>query len=113
MKDNSLEERGRLLLRESARQIRKSETTKLRRVTAGSMAMALAAFQVVPAFATIDNTVTASGKSPIGATITANGGASVSVVLAAPSVSIVKTITFAPGGDVNSNGKTDVGDTLA
>ena len=99
MNENSLEERGRSFV--------------FRRVTAGSMAMALAAFQVVPAFATIDNTVTASGTGPGSVPVTATGSKSVSVVTAAPGVSIVKTIAFAPGGDLNSNGKADASDTLA
>lgn len=91
----------------------KNSSTKLRRLGAGTIALGLVAFQIVPAFATINNTVTANGTGPSGVPVTGTANASVSVVTAAPAVSIVKTITFAtPGGDANGNGKADPGDVL-
>ncbi|MDE2445709.1 MAG: DUF11 domain-containing protein [Alphaproteobacteria bacterium] len=113
MENNSIENKGRALLRHSAQQIRRSENSKLRRISAGTMAMAMVAAQIVPALATIDNNVTASGTGPGGIAVSGTANASVSVIPAAPAVSVVKTITFAtPGGDVNGNGKADPGDVL-
>ena len=111
MDNNSIENKGRALLRHSALQIRRSETSKFRRISAGTMAMAVAAFQVVPAFATIDNTVTATGTGPGGVAVSGTATANVGVILADPKVSVLKTITFTT--DTNSNGKADPGDVLA
>ena len=76
---NNIEQQGRALLRESARQIRRSETSKFRRISAGSMAMAVVAMQVLPAFATINNTVTATGTGPGATTVTGTATATVGV----------------------------------
>ncbi len=86
--------------------------SKLKRLSTSVIALALAAFQIVPAFATINNTVTANGTGPGGIAVTGNANATVAVIVAAPSVSVVKTIVFAPGGDANGNGKADPGDVL-
>jgi large repetitive protein len=113
MDHNSIENKGRALLRLSAQKIRRSETSKFRRISAGTMAMAIAAAQIVPAFATIDNTVTASGSGPGGVGVSGTANAQVSVIPAAPGVAVVKSIVFAtPGGDANGNGKADPGDVL-
>jgi uncharacterized repeat protein (TIGR01451 family) len=113
MDDNSIEATGRNLLRISALNIKRDRHTKFKRLTTSLLALALAAFQIVPAFATINNTVTASGTAPGGIPVTGTGNATVAVVVAAPTVSVVKTIAFAPaGGDANGNGKADPGDVL-
>ncbi len=83
-----------------------------KRLSTSIIALALAAFQIVPAFATINNTVTANGTGPGSVAVTGNANATVAVIVAAPAVSVVKTIVFAPGGDVNGNGKADPGDVL-
>ncbi len=108
---NNIEQQGRALLRESARQIRKTETSKLRRISAGSMAMAVVAMQVLPAFASIDNTVTASGTGPGGIPVTGGATANVGVVPANPKVTVVKTATLVDlvGG---AAGKGDAGETI-
>ncbi|MCB0137905.1 MAG: hypothetical protein KDD75_22565, partial [Caldilineaceae bacterium] len=69
--------------------------------------------QIAPAYATIDNTVTVSGTAPGGATITASATENVDVQDDAPSIQVVKSVAFAPGGDVDGDGKADAGDTLA
>lgn len=111
MDNDSIESKGRALLRHAAQQIRRSETSKFRRISAGTLAIAVAAFQIVPAFATIDNTVTASGTGPGGVAVTGTANANVGVIPANPKVTVVKTITFTT--DTNSNSKADAGDVLA
>jgi large repetitive protein len=86
--------------------------SKLKRLSSSIIALALVAFQTVPVFATINNTVTANGTGPASVAVTGNANATVAVIVAAPAVSVVKTITFGPGGDVNGNGKADPGDVL-
>jgi uncharacterized repeat protein (TIGR01451 family) len=113
MNDNSIEQQGRALLRQSAKQIRRAETSKLRRISAGSMAMAVVALQVMPAFATINNTVTASGFGPGGASVSGGASASVDVANALPTIGVLKTAAFAiPADDLNGNGLADPGDKI-
>lgn len=85
------------------------------RYAAAPLSLLLAAAQVVPAFATINNTVTATGTAPNGAPggITANDTENVDVVDDAPALTVAKTWAFAPGGDVNSDGNVDAGDVIA
>jgi uncharacterized repeat protein (TIGR01451 family) len=109
-KDNSLEQLGRALLRQSARNIHKAETTKFRRITAGSMAMAVAAMQVIPAYAAITNTVTASGSGPGGVGVSGTASANVDVANAAADIKVVETMSITT--DANSNGKADPGDVI-
>lgn len=113
MENSSIENEGRSLLLRSVRQIQKVEMKKFKRVTCGLIALALAAFQIVPSFAAINNTVTATGTTPGGVPIVGTSGASVTVQPAAPAITILETIVFAPGGDVNGNGKADPGDIVA
>ena len=89
-------------------------TTKLRRISAGSLALALAAMQVVPAYATVDNSVTASGTAPGGAPVTATVGASVGVDTAVPGITLVKTASFAVPAtdDPDGDGKGDQADKI-
>jgi large repetitive protein len=108
---NNIEQQGRALLRESARQIRKSETSKFRRISAGSMAMAVVAMQVLPAFATINNTVTATGTGPGATTVTGTATATVGVQLANPKITVVKTATLVDIGG-GAAGKGDAGETI-
>lgn len=86
---------------------------RLLRFSAAPLALLVAMSQVTPAFATIDNTVTATGTTPGGATVTATSTENVDVIDDSPSVDIVKAVAFAPGGDVDGDGKADAGDTLA
>jgi large repetitive protein len=112
MENNSIEETGRRLLQNSIGQTKRAGRTKFKRITSSLLALALAAFQTVPAFATINNTVTANGTGPGSVAVTGNANATVAVIVAAPAVSVVKTIVFAPGGDANGNNKADPGDVL-
>lgn len=108
---NNIEHQGRALLRESARQIRKAETSKFRRISAGSMAMAVVAMQVLPAFASINNTVTAAGKGPGNVDVTGTATATVGMALAVPKVTVVKTAVLVDNvGGVT--GKGDAGETI-
>lgn len=76
-------------------------------------AMMIAA-SLSPAFATINNTVTVKGTPPGGPadSVTATSSKSVDVQDAAPAITVVKSWTFAPGGDVNGNGLADTGDKI-
>jgi uncharacterized repeat protein (TIGR01451 family) len=107
--NSSLELHGRALLRKSARDIRRTETTKFRRITAGSMAIAVVAMQVMPAFAAITNTVTATGKGPGNSVVTGGANASVGVAPAAPTIKVVETMVLA---DTNGNNKADPGEII-
>lgn len=75
------------------------------------LALLIGIWQVVPAFATIDNTVTVTGTTPGGGTATNTDTENVDVANDAATVSIVKAISFAaPGDDVDGDGRADVGD---
>ncbi len=108
--DNSLELKGRSLLQNSARAIKRAETTKLRRITAGSLAMAVVALQVMPGFAAINNTVTATGSGPGASSVSGNANASVDVANALPTLNVVETMVITT--DLNGNGKADPGDII-
>jgi hypothetical protein len=107
---NTIEQQGRALLRHSARQIKKSEMSKFRRIAGGSLAIAVAALQIVPAFATIDNVVTATGTGPGGVVVTNNAVAKVDVANAAPTIAVIETMVIT--NDLNGNGQADPGDTI-
>jgi hypothetical protein len=82
----------------------------------GVSAAVLAVFlNAAPSLAvpTIENTVTATATAPGGATITVTDTENVDVVDDTPSVSVVKTAFFAPGGDVDGDGRADAGDTIS
>ena len=83
---------------------------RLKRLSTSIIALALAAFQITPAFATINNTVTASGTGPGGVPVPGSATATVGVVLAAPALTVVKTISFVT--DAAPVGLGDVGDKL-
>ena len=86
---------------------------RLLRFSAAPLAIMVAMSQIAPAYATIDNTVTATGTRPDGSTITVQTTENVDVENDAPSVQVVKGVAFATGGDVDGDGKADAGDTLA
>jgi uncharacterized repeat protein (TIGR01451 family) len=109
-RNNSIEQQGRALLRQSARQIQKSETSKFKRISAGSMAMAVVAMQVMPAFATINNTVTANGTGPGGVAVSGSANAAVDVANALPAIKVIETMVITT--DANGNGKADPGDII-
>jgi len=77
----------------------------------GSTALAaiLAAVQASPAYATINNTATASGTAGSGP-VSATDSVSVDVVNAAPATTVTKT--WALTTDVNSDGNADIGDVV-
>ncbi len=81
-----------------------------KRLSTSIMALALVAFQIVPAFATINNTVTANGKGPANVDVSGTANATVGVVLAAPTLTVVKTITFIT--DAAPANLADIGDKL-
>lgn len=85
---------------------------RLLRLSAAPLALVVAMSQIEPAYATIDNTVTATGTQPNGSPLTVQATENVDVVDDAPSVSIVKAVSFAPGGDLDNDGLADAGDTL-
>ena len=68
----------------------------------------------LPADAAVTNTVTAKGTAPGGAAgaITSTASASVDVEDSAPDIQVVRSWSFAPGGDTNSNGLVDAGDKI-
>jgi uncharacterized repeat protein (TIGR01451 family) len=109
-RNRDLEQQGRALLRQSAKQISRAEQSKFKRISAGSMAMAVVAMQVVPAFATINNTVTASGTGPGGIAVVGSVSASVDVANAAPNINVIETMVITT--DLNNNGKADPGDII-
>ena len=111
MTNRNIEQQGRALLRESVRQIRRTETTKARRIYAGSLAMLMAGVQIMPAFAAITNTVTANGTGPGGAPVSGTGNASVGVQVAAPGISLIKTASLADGASGVAN-KGDPGEVI-
>lgn len=93
-------------------------SSKLRRISAGSFALALAAMQVTPAYATIDNNVTATGTAPGGVSVSVGVSpdplieAHVDVANADPRITLVKAATFETGDDVDGDGKGDPGDKI-
>ena len=84
--------------------------SRLKKLSASIIALALVAFQIVPAFATINNTVTATGKGPGNVDVSGNANATVGVALADPRLTVVKTITFIT--DAAPIGLGDIGDKL-
>ena len=75
--------------------------------------MAVATFQILPAFATINNTVTASGTGPGNVAVTGTAPATVGVQLHNEKITVVKTATLVDiAGGSNVAGKGDVGETI-
>jgi large repetitive protein len=68
----------------------------------------------LPAYAAVTNTVTAKGTAPGGPAggVTSTATANVDMQDSAPAVAVVRSWTFAPGGDANSNGLVDAGDQI-
>jgi hypothetical protein len=66
------------------------------------------------AYAAVTNSVTVTGTGPSGPAggVTANTTESVDVEDSTPAITVVRAWSFAPGGDVNSNGLVDVGDSI-
>lgn len=85
------------------------------RYTAAPLALLMAAANITPAFATIDNTVTATGTPPSGpaGSVISTATENVDVADATPTLTVVKAWSFAPGGDINNNGLVDAGDVIA
>jgi uncharacterized repeat protein (TIGR01451 family) len=68
----------------------------------------------LPAYAAVSNSVTAAGTAPSGAPggVTATATEDVDVADDAPAVAVVRSWSFAPGGDANNNGLVDAGDQI-
>ena len=82
------------------------------RVLAGPLALLVAMAGALPAYAAVSNTVTATGTPPSGPAVTDTASEDVDVIDDAPAIAVVRTWTFAPGGDVNGNGLVDAGDQI-
>jgi uncharacterized repeat protein (TIGR01451 family) len=82
------------------------------RMTGLALSLLALGTQASPVWATIDNTVTVSGTAPDSSPVTATDTENVDVQNAAPQISLNKTHTFAPGGDLNNNGLVDAGDII-
>ena len=78
------------------------------RLAVAPLALAIGLGQVVPAYATIDNTVTVTGTSPSAATITDIDTENVAPVPAAPGITVNKAHTFTDTGSVGA----EVGDVI-
>ena len=68
----------------------------------------------LPAYAAVTNTVTAKGTAPGGAAggVTSTATENVDMEDSTPSLAVVRSWTFAPGGDANNNGLVDAGDQI-
>jgi large repetitive protein len=87
-----------------------SAVTRLLRFSVAPLAIIAAVSQALPAYATIDNTVTVTATVPGGGTINPAATENVDVADDAPAVTVVKAISFAPGDDIDGDGKADAGD---
>lgn len=85
--------------------------TRLRHLTVSAFALALAAGLATPAFATIDNTATATGTPPTGGPIT-DASNLVQVPVAPADAQLVVTKNFVSLNDVVDAGVYDAGDTI-
>jgi uncharacterized repeat protein (TIGR01451 family) len=83
------------------------------RVT-GPLALLIVMAGALPAYAAVTNTVTATGTAPSGPAggVTSTATENVDMQDSAPAVAVVRSWSFAPGGDVNSNGLVDAGDQI-
>jgi uncharacterized repeat protein (TIGR01451 family) len=85
-----------------------------KRVIAGPLALLLLMAGSIAAYAAVTNSVTVTGTGPIGPAggVTANATESVDVEDDVPQIAVVRSWSFAPGGDVNGNGLVDAGDQI-
>jgi uncharacterized repeat protein (TIGR01451 family) len=84
------------------------------KIAVGPLAAILLMAGSITAYAAVTNSVTVSGTGPSGPPggVTANATESVDVEDDAPAIAVVRSFTFAPGGDVNNNGLVDAGDQI-
>jgi uncharacterized repeat protein (TIGR01451 family) len=84
------------------------------KLLAGPLALLISMAGSFSAYAAVNNSVTARGTAPGGPVngVTDTANESVDVIDDAPSVDVVRSFTFAPGGDLNSNGLVDAGDQI-
>lgn len=84
------------------------------RMIAGPLALLLLMAGSLAAYAAVTNSVTATGTGPSGPAggVTASANESVDVEDDAPAVAVVRSWSFAPGGDINNNGLVDAGDQI-
>ncbi len=85
-----------------------------KKIIAGPLAVLMLMAGSIPAYTAVNNSVVASGTSPSGPPggVTATANESVDVADDVPAVVVVRSWSFAPGGDVNSNGLVDAGDQI-
>lgn len=85
--------------------------SRIRRWLAVALSAALVGAQVTPAYATIDNTATATGSSPSGTNdVTDSDTENVDVIDDNPEIAVVKTHALTT--DANSDGNYDIGDVV-
>ncbi|MBL8792100.1 MAG: hypothetical protein JNM45_16530 [Rhizobiales bacterium] len=83
---------------------------RLRLWGATALAALLIVAQASPAYATIDNTATATGTTPSGGSVSDTDSVSVDVQNAAPGTTVAKTWSFS--SDANGDGNADIGDVV-
>lgn len=83
---------------------------RIRRWMVAAVSAALVLAQVSPAYATIDNTATATGTPPTGPNITDSDTENVDVINANPEITVVKTHVLTT--DLNSDSNVDIGDVI-
>jgi uncharacterized repeat protein (TIGR01451 family) len=89
-----------------------NKTARYTRAIAGPLALLLTMAGALSAYAAVSNTVTATGTPPSGPAVIDTATEDVDVIDDAPAIAVVRTWTFAPGGDVNNNGLVDAGDQI-
>jgi hypothetical protein len=80
----------------------------------GALALLVLTAGSITAYAAVTNSVEVKGTGPSGPAdgVTANATESVDVEDNAPKIAVVRSFVFAPGGDVNNDGKVDAGDKI-
>ncbi len=84
------------------------------KLLAGPLALLVLMGGALSAYAAVTNSVVVTGTGPSGPAggVTATANESVDVENSAPAVAVVRSWSFAPGGDVNNNGLVDAGDQI-
>ncbi len=80
--------------------------------TGVSLAMLALLLNASPAFAVINNEVTVTGTAPNSAPVTDTDQEDVDVIDDNPALTVAKVASFAPGGDVDNDGRADAGDVI-
>ena len=105
--------RDRFRLPEPVNQNIPGRRKRMLRFSVAPLALFVAVTQVAPAYATIDNTVTASGTAPGSVAVQVQATETVDVVDDAPAITVLKAVSFAnPGDDADGDGLADAGDVV-